>query len=780
MARFVIGDIALPVELQVARRTGSADPDIDTVTFNVRRWKQGDAGDGDYYTGAAWSATPTTVTSVKTQGHKQLVTIDQTRMTGMSGWRIEISPNDANVVGEMAVLHVLTGLLSYPVDAVANLVLDALLSAHQVSDSFGELFQQGSVVTGAAVNSTASSYTLTTGDPEINDVTDTYTLDGVEHQHTDLGGALDLYYEAIIGGDGIPTGFLLDGRLNSANDSLPVYAYNWAGLSWDQIGTLVGKGGAANDPHNYDATTAHVGTGANLGRVRFRLSGTGLTSAALYIDRLLFRYAVVNRSIGYANGAIWVDTTSGNTGVQKDIDGVADNPVGSWADAITVAGLVGVKKFQIANGSSVTLTGDASNFIILGEEWGLDLGGQVCSDAAITGAHVTGLCTGDCVVFRDCELAADGGMLTSASMEAHECALSGDIVITGPGAHIFDRCYSGVAGEGSPSIDLGAAVLDSAINFRLYSGGIRVKNMGSAGTDTMSLEGFGQLTIDSTCQGGNISVRGIFPKTDEAAGRVTVTEIGRITTLTVRDTVWDAPIADHQDADSTGEILANAGGTTTPSFIASAVWDALGTAYNTPGSMGSIVQTAVGGGGSETVTIQINDDLGAPISGAQVDIYDATGVFFKTRVWTDILGQIDLRLDQATYSLYLFTSGYSYTSPVSLVVGAGPIAVTYVGTRLGIVDPPSNPDHCKIYGYVRDVLEVPVAGALVEVYAVTPQAVNGIQKHERIGYTETRSDGFFEISVGKLTLANFKIAGTDIDFEKTVPNLALQEFTAWP
>ena len=100
-----------------------------------------------------------------------------------------------------------------------------------------------------------------------------------------------------------------------------------------------------------------VGTGANAGNVRLRFNGTGLgAGTTLFLDFLYCSYAVVASPVGYANGAIWVDTIDGTAGTAENVNGTADNPVLTWADALSLATTVGLKRFQIINGSTIQLS----------------------------------------------------------------------------------------------------------------------------------------------------------------------------------------------------------------------------------------------------------------------------------------------------------------------------------------------------------------------------------------------------------------------------------------
>jgi len=411
------------------------------------------------------------------------------------------------------------------------------------------------VSTGAAINVVAESVTVTKGTEASGTYADTATLNATYHQISDDTGLTDIYYQFDVGSDGVPTSTFFTGRSMSQNDDLTIYAYNWSGVSWDQIGTIGGTAVAVDEAITSTLFTNHVGTGANIGKVRIRFEGSGLTSANLYVDQVYVSYAVVYRSVGYANGAIWVDTVNGAAGTTEFINGVADNPVDSWADALTLSASLGIKRFHIVNGSTITLSANSDNYTLMGGEWTLALGGQSCDDAVFIGAHVTGTCTGDEVIFINCDLAAGGGTLTTAGIEAHRCGIGGSIAFTAANTYYFDQCYSQIAGTSTPDIDTGAAVANVNLNMRHYSGGVEVKNLGATGTDNMSLEGDGQLIINANCVGGTIAIRGNFTVTDNASGAVTLSDDARFTISELVDAVYDEAASGHVTVGTFGKYI---------------------------------------------------------------------------------------------------------------------------------------------------------------------------------------------------------------------------------
>jgi len=210
------------------------------------------------------------------------------------------------------------------------------------------------------------------------------------------------------------------------------------------------------------------------------------------------------------------------------------------------------------------------------------------------------------------------------------------------------------------------------------------------------------------------------------------------------DAVWDEPLADHLAVGSTGEALSKC----------------------------SVLMA-----GSRQIDVTVEDGGGVAIQGAQIDVRRADNSFLG-RVFTDVNGEVSINLDDGPYLLYIFAAGFTFTVPENLLV-AGDAAVTYTGSSLIVITPPSAPDLCVIFGTVRDAAGQVVAGACVEAFAITPQVVGTVQKGSRIANTVTDANGQFQMELVRLTNVRFAIEGTDVDFERVVPDAASQDLTTW-
>jgi hypothetical protein len=425
--------------------------------------------------------------------------------------------------------------------------------------------------TGAAISQPPKDepdgFTITKGENEANDEDSTHVLDETTHDIEAIndGGTrkIDVYYEFTIGGDGLPTGVTAHHQLNKGGGTgknITVYAWNWTGTpAWNQIGSL--QSGTVHQSDDYTLIAAHVGTGSDIGKVRIRYNTGSVAftdTTKLLVDQILVEYTIVSRTVGYAGGAIWVDTNASppNTNTEDFVDGTADNPVSTIAAAYVLAISLGIKDFHIINGSTITLAATSSGYSFFGDNWTLALENQTMVGIHVQGATVSGLMagTGSGQSFMGCQL---GAMSIIKDTHFMECGIAGTQTVVEAGDYFYDRCGSAIAGTGTPVFEFGDAIGNTNLNMRDYSGGIQLESMGdAASTDTASIEGRGQV-IEGTCTGGTVAIRGPFT-------------ISGITNLTLVD---DARIDSGQILDSSTRIFngtSTASSTTTKVFVQAA------------------------------------------------------------------------------------------------------------------------------------------------------------------------------------------------------------------
>lgn len=239
------------------------------------------------------------------------------------------------------------------------------------------------------------------------------------------------------------------------------------------------------------------------------------------------RIRELDEQIGYEGAAVWVDTIGGAPGTVEGENGTVSNPSSNITDALTIAVAAGRVRLRVASGSTITLLAALEGYEIYNNNWTLVLNGQSVSGSCIMGAAVSGVCTGaNPPSFIDCHFANT----TLPPSHLRRCGFGGTITAGSAGDFFFDLCHSSVAGTSAPVFDFGAGLGASNMNYRHYSGGIEIRNMGAgAGSYNMSLEGWGQLIINANCSAtSTVAIRGSFTVTDNASGAVTLSDDARI------------------------------------------------------------------------------------------------------------------------------------------------------------------------------------------------------------------------------------------------------------
>ena len=348
----------------------------------------------------------------------------------------------------------------------------------------------------------------------VGNVTDLTAQDGTGLEVPHTGNDIDIVFQIDIGSNSVPLSVMWDGHLNGSNDECNIRTYDHDGTAWVTIATIQGQSGSGNV-----SITGPLGESrfsGSGGEIYIRFTATAQTSPSLFLDRLAVEYA--NQTVGYSGGRIFIDTNNGTAGTTSFVNGTADNPVDTLADAVTIATALGIFNFSVAAGSSLTLAADSTNYDFFGNNWTLAFGGQTITGAKIAGATISGTYVGTTAILEDCII----NTITGPGITMRRCFFNEvDITNNGTGDWYLNDCRSRVAGTGSPTFDFGAGVGSTNVNLRAYSGGLQIENMGDSGTDRMSAEGFGAITLNANCDGGTLALRGIWDLTDNS-GNVTI------------------------------------------------------------------------------------------------------------------------------------------------------------------------------------------------------------------------------------------------------------------
>jgi len=343
--------------------------------------------------------------------------------------------------------------------------------------------------------------------------TGTYTNaeneDGVYHVITHATNDIDWIYGYSVGGGRTAVEVTFKGYLTGLNDSMLIQVYDFVGTDWETVATLNGQAGTTNITITAPLLSKHTGTGADAGAVYVRFEANGaMTSPVLNTDQLVVAAVNIGQTVGYADGAIWVDTGASNTGTESFVDGTADNPVSTWAAALTLSGNLNIKRFRMQGGSSITLTGDSTGYQIIGDgDCSVALGGQAVADAYFQNIIISGTGTGSNFQAHTCHVQAGASIPAGDYYSTGFRGTSGSPVTeSGTGQYTFHESFSQVSGSGTPYFDFSGAGGAVGINVRAWNGG---SNWTLDSNCTISLEvaaGGGQ-TI--TTGGADCEIRGI-------------------------------------------------------------------------------------------------------------------------------------------------------------------------------------------------------------------------------------------------------------------------------
>ena len=371
-------------------------------------------------------------------------------------------------------------------------------------------------VTGAPSYKAAASFTITAASiTETNTYEMTDTSNGINHSLTPVSTSVDGYYAFLLGGDEVAVSVAFKGRLFSnptASRTFVIQAWDWvAGTpAWVTLETInaVNADAAANDVARAPILVSkYTGTGADIGKVHIRIYGTGLTTATpIRIDQLVVGRTSTSRTVGYADGAVWLNTNAtANIGTESYVDGVADHPVTTIAAAITLADALGLKRIRIANGSAVTLTGTIAAKSLVGKNWTLALAGQAITGAYIEGATISGTSSGTGAEFVDCHFTSTQ---TVGGGDYFRCGFGvTTFTMLASSSYNFIACFDDDPDTATSPIFVFAA--SAVVGARNWRGAFQVNSMAS--TNKLTIDGAGRLVISDTSEGGAITMRGFYP-----------------------------------------------------------------------------------------------------------------------------------------------------------------------------------------------------------------------------------------------------------------------------
>lgn len=225
------------------------------------------------------------------------------------------------------------------------------------------------------------------------------------------------------------------------------------------------------------------------------------------------------QAAAYPGRSIFIDTVNGVSGTCPGVNGTERQPVASWADAITIADLLGYNQFYVIGGSTLTLSSSAADYNFDGENYAFYPNGQSISGATIRNALVymsVSSATNSTTWLIGCRIQQ---LITgSLGINVRDSVFISSSTHALDGACKFYNCRCDTLQNNPPIFDFqgsGGLPYTTAI-FMDWIGDLRLKQVYAAAT--VHIYGTGDLTIDADCTGGYIKVVGMRPPIDNVTG----------------------------------------------------------------------------------------------------------------------------------------------------------------------------------------------------------------------------------------------------------------------
>jgi hypothetical protein len=371
-----------------------------------------------------------------------------------------------------------------------------------------------------------------------NTFASTVSEDGVYHVIDDDGANnFTISYRVEVGGGRRATEAVFQGFLTGSNDNAFIQAYDFVGSAWETRALLTGQNGSVNQTITISLLARNTGTSApDLGVVFLRITddtGRGSSNPTLNVDSFLVEAVGIGQTAGYQNGRIALDTNNGTAGAEAFVNGVADNPCLTLADAKALSTSVGISDFHIINGSSITLAESTANESYFGDNWTLALGGRDVDGAYFQGAHVTGVgISATEVHYEGCDV----GTMSAQIGHFDFCAFSGTVTQTLAGDYEYHNCYSNIAGAGAPTFTKTAGQAITAA-WRNWMDSITISGLQSG--DTITINGrLGTVTLNGA--DASVEIRGSYKSiVNNLTGSPTVNIDGAWKGSDIADTLTD-------------------------------------------------------------------------------------------------------------------------------------------------------------------------------------------------------------------------------------------------
>ncbi len=347
-----------------------------------------------------------------------------------------------------------------------------------------------------------------------NTFASTEAEDNVYHVIDDVGNAIDIAYGYSVGGARTASRIVFKGYLSSANDALNIQAYDFIGADWETRAILSGQGGATNIDQPVPLLSKHTGSGTDIGKVFIRFVGSAQTNPTLNVDELLTEAVSSQVTVGYVrDAAISFDDTLGTAGIELGVNGTADNPSDTLADATTLTASANLQAIHLGPSTTATFAQTYNNFEFSGGGGTIAFGGQDIGGSRFFNLTCSGVSSGSTrVVFRSCAFFAAATLELAAWVD---CAIATTITLSAANTYRWRNCDF----SSSAMIDCGAVGAQSLV-LDHYSGDMEIQNL--AAGDTLHVHGTGEITLNANCSGGAFNHSSDVAITDNS-GNVTIT-----------------------------------------------------------------------------------------------------------------------------------------------------------------------------------------------------------------------------------------------------------------
>lgn len=276
---------------------------------------------------------------------------------------------------------------------------------------------------------------------------------------------------------------------------------------------------------------------------------TTRSSSATLQDLEAIQYA------SYQN-AVWIQPSATHAYAEVTYypAGNREFPVNNLTDAVAIANEKGFNTLQILENMTLDSGTDITNFIVVGHSHVNTIitidPSAVCNSITIDNCNVTGTLDGGTHILR-CTV----GDLNYVNGHIHQSGLYGTVVLSGDEEAVLEGCYT-VDADNPPIIDMGGSGQDLAM-FN-YNGKITITNLSSDSEEIDAGLSSGTIILASSISAGTINIAGLGILVDNSTGTASVNSVGLLSLTTIADAVWDETASEHQEPDSTGELLGRA------------------------------------------------------------------------------------------------------------------------------------------------------------------------------------------------------------------------------